>query len=99
MSQRFLAHLLVPLSIALALSCSAQNNSSESQYAPGTGPTDRLQLPAPFATPSARNQSKVIGWPPGKTPKAEPGFEVSLFADNLANPRQTYVCRTRMSSS
>ena len=91
MSQRFLAHLLVPLSIALALSCSAQNNSSESQYAPGTGPTDRLHLPAPFATPSARNQSKVIGWPPGKTPKAAPGFEVSLFADNLANPRQTYV--------
>src|SRR5215208_2034387 len=91
MSQRFLAHLLLPLSVALAISCSAQNNSSESQYAPGTGPAERLQLPAPFATPSARNQSRVIGWPPGKTPKAAPGFEVSLFADKLANPRQTYV--------
>jgi len=38
MSQRFLAHLLMPLSVALAISCSAQNNSSESNYAPGTGP-------------------------------------------------------------
>src|SRR5206468_10197468 len=27
----------------------------------------------------------------GRMPKAAPGFEVSLFADNLDNPRSTYV--------
>ncbi|MBM2805364.1 MAG: L-sorbosone dehydrogenase, partial [Deltaproteobacteria bacterium] len=59
--------------------------------AAGTGPADQLVLPAPFATPSVRNASKVIGWPQGTMPKAAPGFEVSLFADNLDNPRQAYV--------
>jgi glucose/arabinose dehydrogenase len=48
-------------------------------------------LPAPFATPSARNNSKVIGWPQGKMPTPAAGFEVSLFADKLDNPRQAYV--------
>ena len=91
MLQRSLIHFAVALSISFAVACAAQTNSSEPRYAPGTGPTDRLQLPAPFDTPSARNQSKVIGWPEGKTPKAAPAFEVALFADKLANPRQIYV--------
>jgi glucose/arabinose dehydrogenase len=91
MPQRFIVHLTLALSAAFAISCAAQNNISEPKYASGTGPADQLQLPAPFATPSARNQSKVIGWPQGRMPKAAPGFEVSLFADKLANPRQTYV--------
>ena len=91
MSQHCLIHFTLALSAAFAISCAARDNLPPPEYAPGTGPTDRLQLPAPFATPSARNQSKVIGWPPGRMPKAAPGFEVSLFADNLANPRQTYI--------
>jgi glucose/arabinose dehydrogenase len=78
--------------IAMALPCSAaQNVTSNVQYAPGTGPADQLELPQPFATPSVRNTSKVIGWPQGKTPAAASGFEVSLFADKLDNPRQAYV--------
>jgi glucose/arabinose dehydrogenase len=81
------------MSIALfALSCAgAQTRSVTEQHPPGTGPVEQLQLPLPFATPSVRNTSKVIGWPKGKTPTAAPGFEVSLFAENLNNPRQAYV--------
>lgn len=77
----------------LILSCSSETRSqfSTSQYAPGTGPADKLQLPAPFATPSVRNTSKVIGWPPGKMPTPAPGFAVSLFAEQLNNPREAYV--------
>ncbi len=56
-----------------------------------TGPSENLVLPLPFATPSVRNTSKVIGWPKGRTPTAAPGFEVSLFAENLDNPRLAYV--------
>ncbi len=57
----------------------------------GVGPSDRIQLPQPFATPSARNQSKVIGWPAGRMPTPAPGFEVSIYAENLDSPRATYV--------
>ncbi len=87
----------VPLSSMLAvaaafvLSCATAAGPANVAYAPGTGPADQLQLPAPFATPSVRNQSKVIGWPEGKMPKPAAGFEVSLFADKLDNPRQAYV--------
>lgn len=48
-------------------------------------------LPAPFATKSARNFSKVIGWPAGKTPVAPAGFTVTRFADGLDHPRWIYV--------
>jgi len=88
---------LFPMSLAtiamFILSCATTTHTDAptGQYAAGTGPIDKLQLPAPFATPSARNTSKVIGWPQGRMPKAAPGFEVSLFADNLDNPRSTYV--------
>ena len=77
---------------AWTLSCAtAQNDSREITFAPGTGPIDKLALPAPFTTPSARNTSKVIGWPKSKMPTPVPGFEVSLFAENFDNPRQAYV--------
>lgn len=56
-----------------------------------TGPVENLVLPSPFATPSVRNTSKVIGWPKGRMPKAAPGFEVSLFADELDTPRSAYI--------
>ncbi len=92
MLHRYLATMAAGLVAAFVLSCgTTQNNPAHVSYAPGTGPTDRLQLPAPFATPSARNNSKVIGWPQGKMPTPAPGFEVSLFADKLDNPRQAYI--------
>ncbi|MBC7888989.1 MAG: sorbosone dehydrogenase family protein [Ferruginibacter sp.] len=52
---------------------------------------DTAILPAPFATPSKRNVSKIIGWPQDKTPIAPPGFSVTRFADSLDNPRWLYV--------
>ena len=48
-------------------------------------------LPQPYATKSARNFSKVIGWSAGKKPIAPVGFIVSKFADSLDNPRWIYV--------
>jgi glucose/arabinose dehydrogenase len=92
MSKRHLSAISLGIIVAFALSCAtAQNDASKFRYAPGTGPSDQLVLPAPFASPSVRNTSKVIGWPKGRTPVAAPGFEVSLFAENLNNPRQAYI--------
>lgn len=52
---------------------------------------DTLKLPEPFATQSIRKNSRVIGWPADKKPVAPAGFEVTLFAKGLANPRWLYV--------
>ena len=48
-------------------------------------------LPPPLATPPAVKFSNVIGWPAGRTPTPAAGFEVSLFADRLDNPRWLHV--------
>ncbi len=50
-----------------------------------------LNLQPPFKTESARKNSKTIGWPEGAKPKAPKGFEVTKFAENLQNPRWTYI--------
>jgi glucose/arabinose dehydrogenase len=93
MMLRHLFQMSQVVAAAFLLSCAVptQTGVANRQYATGTGPSDKLHLPAPFATPSARNNSKVIGWPKGKMPTAATGFEVSLFAENLDNPRQAYV--------
>ena len=56
-----------------------------------TGPSEQLVLPPPNATRAVANPATVIPWPKGKTPIAPAGFEVSLFADELDNPRMIYV--------
>lgn len=48
---------------------------------------DQTILPAPYLTPSAHNPPKVIHWPEGVKPTAPAGFEVTLFAEKLRNPR------------
>lgn len=48
-------------------------------------------LPAPYATKSVKNYSKVIGWPEGQTPVGPPGFTVTRFAEGLQNPRWIYI--------
>jgi len=48
-------------------------------------------LPAPNATKSSANFSKVIGWPEGKMPVAPKGFVVSQYATGFQNPRWMYV--------
>jgi len=45
------------------------------------------QLPEPFATPSAPNQSRSVPQPPGAQLNVPAGFSVSLYADNLRGPR------------
>ncbi len=44
-------------------------------------------LPAPFATASARNGSSVAPRPANAAPKVPPGFSVQLFASNLPGAR------------
>jgi len=56
-----------------------------------SGPSKNLVLPKPYATPSVRNRSKVLGWPVGRGPKPLPGFKVNLYADKLDSPRRAYV--------
>src|SRR5690349_10164525 len=48
-------------------------------------------LPAPYATKSSMNFSKVIGWKDGKMPVAPAGFTVTRYADGFQNPRWLYV--------
>ncbi len=45
-------------------------------------------LPAPHDTPSVDNGAHMVPRPDGAMPKAPAGFEVSLFAENLSNPRK-----------
>jgi len=87
----FLISVLLASGFFLSCATTTHTDAPSDQYATGTGPADQLQLPAPFATPSARNTSKVIGWPQGRTPTPAPAFTVSLFADNLDNPRLAYA--------
>ena len=55
-----------------------------------SGPAEQLVLPPPYATRGVANPSRVVAWPQGKLPAAPEGFEVSLFADALENPRTLY---------
>ncbi len=48
-------------------------------------------LPKPYATPSAVNNSNVVGWVDGKQPTAPAGFKVTRFADGFENPRWIYA--------
>lgn len=48
-------------------------------------------LPAPFATSSAGNAPAIVARPPGAWPQAPAGFNVSLYADGLAQPRVIHV--------
>ena len=56
-----------------------------------SGPSEKVVLPKPFATPYVRNRARVIGWPAGLTPKAPPGFQMSLYGEELDSPRKAYV--------
>ncbi len=48
-------------------------------------------LPAPNATPSASNNSHIVGRPDGVLPQAPPGFSVNLFVFGLNTPRAMKV--------
>jgi glucose/arabinose dehydrogenase len=88
-SFRLIFWLLPALVLILAPIC--ENRGQTAVPVVDTGPAEKLALPPPYATKSVTNFSKVIGWPKGKTPVAPPGFDVSLFADGLDNPRSIFV--------
>lgn len=78
----------------MALSACSQNQPKadlSKRDNASTNAEQNIPLPAPFETKSVRNYCKVIGWPVGKTPIAPAGFNVILFADSLANPRNIYI--------
>ncbi|WP_149206203.1 PQQ-dependent sugar dehydrogenase [Flavobacterium johnsoniae] len=86
----------IPL-LALMTACNGQVKKEEKEALakqPGnvvkTAVGD-ITLPPPYATESKTNNSKVIGWPKDKTPKAPEGFTVTKFADGFENPRWTYI--------
>lgn len=76
---------LLALAIALSFSVCA---AAIAQTSAETG--SQTQLKSPDQTRSAIRFSTVIGWPKGLTPKAPPGFNVSLFAEGFNSPRQLY---------
>ncbi|UFH53515.1 sorbosone dehydrogenase family protein [Spirosoma sp. KNUC1025] len=76
------------LSVTL-LACNQKKESNQTEDAVATADTT-LELPAPYATKSAKNFSNVLGWPTGKTPQAPAGFTVTAFAQDLKSPRWIY---------
>ena len=93
--KRFLfRHLLTATSLIFICGCANKKISRNPEALSGSATTSGYKfdsLPAPYATPSAKNFSKVIGWQNGKTPVAPPGFVVTKFADGLDHPRWIYV--------
>ena len=74
--------------------CSCQDSKPTQASLTGSANTEGYQddsLPVPFATKSAKNFSKVVGWEDGKTPVVPQGFMVSKFAEGLDHPRWIYV--------
>jgi glucose/arabinose dehydrogenase len=51
----------------------------------------KKELPPPYATKSARNLSKVVGWKEGEKPVAPPGFKVQAFGKDYFHPRWIFV--------
>ncbi len=56
----------------------------------GTGPQPALPEPRPTLIPTV-NIAPAIGWPPGLTPHAAPGTQVTAFATGLEHPRWLLV--------
>jgi glucose/arabinose dehydrogenase len=92
MKQKTIQLILVAVSIFMLISCSTKFNPNAAVTGSATtaGYTS-TSLPAPGATPSAKNFSKVVGWKEGQTPIAPPGFVVTRFAEGLEHPRWIYV--------
>lgn len=80
MKRFYFAFFLIAFVFILA-KCSSQKNISKDNT------VSQFNLPQPYATPSTKRNSKVIGWPEGKTPVAPEGFTVTKYAGGLNSPR------------
>src|SRR6478752_3538651 len=83
--------VIIALSILALCVLFASPGFAQEQGTKGHGEADTIALPKPHATKSKMNFSKVQGWKNGRMPAAPEGFTVSAFADDLQNPRATYV--------
>jgi glucose/arabinose dehydrogenase len=84
--------LLLILFMYLMIGCKINKTNSESfKGSISTSGYTPDSLPSPYATPSSKNFSKVIGWEKGNKPLAPKGFTVTKFADGLDHPRWIYV--------
>ena len=90
--------ILISVAFLILLSTACNNETATQKQTVDS--TDSIQqmstdslvsLPAPYATESVRNNSKVIGWKDGSMPVAPQGFVVTVFADSLESPRWIYV--------
>jgi glucose/arabinose dehydrogenase len=89
-------YLVPACTMLLLIACNSKTSDKETREDTTLVDTVRTgtqhdSLPAPYATPSVQNFSKVIGWPAGKTPTVTAGFTVTRFADSLNSPRWIYV--------
>ncbi|HVU50754.1 MAG TPA: PQQ-dependent sugar dehydrogenase [Polyangia bacterium] len=76
--------------VAAGLSARALDHAVDaSAQVPGMSHRVRVQdLPRPNATPAARNDARRVPRPPGAWPQVPEGFRVSLFAQDLPEPRE-----------
>lgn len=72
------------------LTCSQKKGGDQTGATVQTADTT-LAMPAPYATKSVVNYSRVVDWPTGQMPKAPAGFTVTEFARDLQSPRWMYV--------
>ena len=79
------------VSSTLLLSCDKSKEINATTSDTITVADTSMDLPAPYATESAKKFSKALGWPHGLKPTAPAGFIVEKFADKLENPRWLYV--------
>ena len=77
--------------VVITANCQLNKNTGNTADTTIKTAVGTIDLPAPYATPSVENNSKVIGWPEGKTPISPAGFKVTVFAEGLDNPRWMYV--------
>lgn len=86
--------LLANIALVYVLAhCTAQQSQQEESGNKTTveeTQVQRVALPPPFETKSAKNFSKVLGWSGEKKPTAPEGFAVTKFAADFINPRWIY---------
>ncbi|MBU1823286.1 MAG: sorbosone dehydrogenase family protein [Bacteroidetes bacterium] len=90
-----LPYALTLAGLGLIASCQSPSKSEKEAAAAQDSVTVQtavgaLTLPPPYASESVSNESKVVGWEDGQTPKAPAGFTVSRFATDLDHPRWIY---------
>ena len=90
MLRRFLPAAFLAAAVGFgAASAVAQGNQAPGADAPGVAHRVTVaDMPAPYATPSARNGPRIVEQPPGAALKVPAGFSVSAFFTGLTNPRE-----------